>query len=160
MRRLLFFCLLALLSAPFSLAADEEEVLAIVVSNTQIGRTLNFTDLALIYRRKKLIWENGDRLQPVNLPTDNPLRRAFSHRVLSSPPEGLTQYWNAMYFHGVSPPYVLASEEAVLRFVADTPGAIGYVAACKTGARVKTLLWLLPEGTVSTQPPALKCSRD
>ena len=160
MRRLLFFCSLALLGTSFPLAADDEEVLAIVVSNTQIERTLNFTDLTLIYRRKKLVWDDGDRLQPVNLPTDNSLRRAFSQRVLGSSPEGLARYWNVMYFHGVSPPHVLASEEAVLRFVLDTPGAIGYVTACKADARVKTVLWLLPKGKVSTQPPVLNCSQD
>lgn len=160
MRRLLFFCFFVLLSASFSLVADEEEVLAIVVANTRGERVLNFADLTLIYRRKKLVWENGDRFQPVNLPTDNPLRRVFSQRVLGSSPEDLARYWNAMYFHGVSPPHVLASEEAVLRFVTDTPGAIGYVTACKADARVKIVLWLLPKGTVSTQPPVLNCPKD
>jgi ABC-type phosphate transport system substrate-binding protein len=41
-----------------------------------------------------------------------------------------------MYFHGVQPPYVLASDEAVIRFVVSTPGAIGYVSNCLADRRV------------------------
>lgn len=160
MHRLFLFWLLLLFSLTAPCAAGEEELLAVVVSHAQAGRALNPAELGLIYRRKQLVWADGTRINPANLPPDNPLRRAFSRRVLGSPPEGLTQYWNAMYFHGISPPHVLASEEAVLRFVAETPGAVGYVSACKTDARVKAVLWLLPDGEVSTQQPALKCSQD
>ncbi len=40
---------------------------------------------------------------------------------------------------GISPPHVVASQEAVMRFVANTPGVIGYVAACKVDKRVKVI---------------------
>jgi hypothetical protein len=51
-----------------------------------------------------------------------------------------------MYFHGVLPPYVLASEEAVILFVSATPGAIGYVSACipEHGVDVVLLVGELP----------------
>lgn len=160
MNRRLLFSLSLLLVLPGLSAADEAEPLVLIVANTQAGRVSGLTDLTLIYRRKKLVWVNGERLRPTNLPPDHPLRRAFSQIVLGSSPEGLAQYWNTMYFQGVSPPHVLASEEAVLRFVADTPGAIGYVSACKADARVKPALWLMPDGALTTQPPALKCSQD
>jgi ABC-type phosphate transport system substrate-binding protein len=86
--------------------------------------------ISLIFKRKQKYWENGTRIQPVNLATSNPLRRAFSQNILGHPPEALEDYWREMYFHGVLPPYVLASEEAVILFVNSTPGAIGYVSAC------------------------------
>jgi hypothetical protein len=86
--------------------------------------------ISLIFRRKQKYWENGTRIQPVNLPTSHPLRRTFSQNILGYPPEALEEYWREMYFHGVLPPYVLASEEAVILFVSATPGAIGYVSAC------------------------------
>jgi ABC-type phosphate transport system substrate-binding protein len=91
--------------------------------------------LARIFLRKQVLWENGTRIQPVNLPANHALRRAFSHAVLGSVPEGLEDYWRDMYFHGVLPPHVLASEEAVVLFVASTPGAIGYVSPCVPGLR-------------------------
>lgn len=86
--------------------------------------------ISLIFKRKQKYWENGTRIQPVNLPTTHPLRRAFSQTILGQAPEALEDYWREMYFHGVLPPYVLASEEAVILFVSSTPGAIGYVSTC------------------------------
>lgn len=158
MRKLIYSCLIALLcAAPLASRADEEDMLALIVSTHQTGRISNVSDLALVYRRKRLLWEGGGRIQPVNLPPENPLRQVFSQRVLNNTPQELSQYWSTMYFHGISPPHVLASQEAVLRFVAETPGAIGYVSACKADHRVKPVLWLLPNGDVSRQAPELKC---
>jgi hypothetical protein len=42
-----------------------------------------------------------------------------------------------MYFHGVLPPHVLESEEAVVLFVNSTPGAIGYISFCPPNLRAK-----------------------
>lgn len=158
MRKLLY-CWLALLlcAAPLTSRSEEEEVLAVIVPTSQAGRISGLADLALVYRRKRLLWEGGERMQPVNLPPEHALRRSFSQRVLNASPKGLAQYWSTMYFHGISPPHVLASEEAVLRFVAETPGAIGYVSACKVDQRVKAVLWLTPTGETLGQLPALKC---
>lgn len=96
-------------------------------------------DLALVYRRQKSAVD-GVRLQPVNLPAAHPLRRWFSQQVLGAAPEALEGYWRELYFNGVVPPFVLASEEAVIRFVAATPGAIGYVSGCLADRRVRVLL--------------------
>lgn len=154
------FCLSLLLMLPGGCQADETEPLALIVGNNSAVPVPGLSDLRLIYRRKKLTWSSGERLRPTNLPPDHPLRLVFSQQVLGASPENLVQYWNAMYFQGISPPYVLASEEAMLRFVADTPGAIGYVSACKVDPRVKPILWLMPDGTLNTHAPTLKCAQD
>jgi ABC-type phosphate transport system substrate-binding protein len=96
--------------------------------------------IAQIFRRKQNYWENGTRIQPVNLPAAHPLRRAFSQSLLGHPPEGLEDYWREMYFHGVLPPHVLASEEAVILFVSSTPGAIGYISGCIPERKVNVVL--------------------
>ncbi len=98
-------------------------------------------ELALVYRRQKTLVD-GTRVQPVNLPAAHPLRRWFSQQVLGQPPEAMEGYWRDLYFNGVVPPFVLASEEAVIRFVAATPGAIGYVSACPGDKRVRVLMQL------------------
>lgn len=99
--------------------------------------------LKRVYSRKSQLDPHGIRWIPVNLPAADPLRRAFSLAVFDALPEDLEEYWNIQYFQGINPPQVLASEEAVLRFVAATPGAMGYVRAHLVDARVKVLL-LLP----------------
>ncbi len=134
--------------------AAEGDLLAVIVQRGQSVHQMNTAELSLIFLRKKLYWADGKRMQPANLTTDNALRQHFSMRVLGGLPESQTDYWNNMYFNGVSPPFVLASQEAMLRFVAETPGAIGYVDACKADARVKVVAWIDAQGnTVSGPPP-------
>jgi ABC-type phosphate transport system substrate-binding protein len=129
----------------------EEMVAVIVPAASLLTDAPSREELASIYGRKKLFWENGARIIPVNLPAAHPLRRSFSRLVLGAPPEAMAAYWNAQYFHGIAPPYVLASEEAVLQFVATTPGAIGYVSASAVNRQVRVLL-TLPLPPVEKQP--------
>lgn len=145
--------ILGLLAFACALAAEEREIIAVIAPVSYTGKAPDASDLGLIYRRKKLLWPDGMRIQPTNLPPDGALRRTFSQRVLGKPPEALTAYWNNLYYHGITPPRVFASEEAVLRFVAETPGAIGYVQGCKPDSRVRVLFWILPDGSLSQQLP-------
>lgn len=103
---------------------------------------LHGEEVALIFQLKKRFLNDGLRIHAVNLPVMHPLRRAFSVQVLGRNPEELDAYWRDMYFHGVMPPHVLLSEEAVIRFVASTPGAIAYVSRCLVDHRVSVVLQL------------------
>lgn len=156
MRKLLF--IFALLLAPaWTMAAEGDVVLAVIIPKSQNLKVAGVADLALIFWRKKLYWAEGVRMQPVNLPTANALRRQFSLKILNTLPEDQTEYWNEMYYHGVMPPHVVSSQEAVLRYVADTPGAIGYIDACKVDARVKAIYWMTAESVFTSAPASLNC---
>ena len=152
--RLSLFCVLLLPVTPQ--AADEG--LAVIVSASH-GKSIKKDDLALIFKRKKQFWADGGKIQAVNLPASNPLRRTFSQTVLGASPEELEKYWNDLYFHGISPPFVLGSEEAVLRFVAETPGAIGYVPLCSADSRVFIALVISAAGHISDDTSAASCTR-
>jgi len=136
-----------------------EVPLAVIVHATQAKLSMGKSELAAIYRRKRNYWEDGTKIQPVNLPAENPARRTFSKAVLGYAPEELEQYWNDRYFHGVLPPYVLSSEEAVLRFVAETPGAIGYVPYCDADKRVTIVLVISAKGHVSGSAADIACPK-
>ena len=110
--------------------------IAVIVAPGNASVRLDLPDIALVYRRQRQYWPDGTRVQPVNLAADHPLRRAFSRAVFGADPAALDSYWNELYFRGVRPPYVVASNEAVLRFVSQTPGAIGYVDACLVSSAV------------------------
>jgi len=99
--------------------------------------------LRSIYLKKIFLSKYGESLIPVNLPADDPVRHAFSRSAIHMSDNQLRNYWNRRYFQGISPPYVLGSQEAVVRFVASTPGAIGYVNPCYLNPTVRQLL-LLP----------------
>lgn len=127
---------LGLLAAP----AAAERPFVVVMAAESADRAPDRDSLALIFKRKQIYWAGGGRVQAVNLPASHPLRRTFSQTVLGQLPEDMEAYWQDMYFHGVQPPFVLASEEAVLRFVAANPGAIGYVSACNADRRVVVVM--------------------
>ncbi len=113
---------------------------AVIVAADAAKHRVSRKMVSLIFRRKQTYWENGKRIQPVNLPADQPLRRAFSRCILGQEPEAMEGYWREMYFHGTLPPHVVASEEAVVLFVLTTPGAIGYVSSCPADRRVNVVL--------------------
>ena len=77
---------------------------------------------------------------PVNLPPENPLRLSLAETIFNKSAQQLQDYWNQRYFQGVAPPHVLRSQEAMVQFVAKTPGAIGYIAACCLDDRVREVL--------------------
>ncbi|MDD2759257.1 MAG: hypothetical protein PHH11_03065 [Methylomonas sp.] len=135
---LLFFLLLT----GFPVCAVEP--LAVVTAANSPLETLSLDNLKLIYQRKSQIDPEGNRWVPLNLPVADPLRRSFSLTLFSLLPEEQEDYWNVQYFNGITPPKVMASEEAVLRFVAATTGSIGYVRKQKVDNRVKVLLLLTP----------------
>ncbi|WP_374479946.1 hypothetical protein [Zoogloea sp.] len=134
-------CLAALLLGAASLAdAAELSGIAVIVAPGSTLRDLDKHELALIYKRKKRLWPDGRRIAPVNLPAGQNIRKAFSVAILGHTPEEMDDYWRDQYFHGELPPFVASSEEAVIRLVATTPGAIGYVPACLADKRVNVVL--------------------
>jgi hypothetical protein len=128
------------LSLPVAAGAAPGTTIAVIVAPEGPDLEFGRSGLKNIFLKRTLIDRSGHLLVPVNLDPEHPLRRAFSKEVLDRRPEQLQQYWNRRYFHGVSPPYVLTSQEAVVRFVATTPGGIGYVADCYVDDRVKVVL--------------------
>jgi len=134
------------------------EVLVVIVPRNHNIHQIDANELSLMFWRKKLYWADGKRVQTLNYSATNPLRLQFSLSILKSAPETQTDYWNGLYFHGISPPHVVSSQEAMLRFVADTPGAIGYIDACKLDNRVKPLVWINADHNVFYTAPELNCS--
>jgi len=142
MRRYALLLWLAwVLPAGLSAAPDngDRPALAIIVAADAPDLPAEHTRLARIYQRRLTLDRQGKRLVPVNLPAIHVLRRTLTRFLFGKTPQQLTAYWNRRYFEGVSPPYVLDSQEAVLRFVATTAGAVGYVADCRVDQRVRVV---------------------
>lgn len=123
----------------FSVPGFTEESLAVVTQRSSSLDSLTVETLKLVYLRKIMLDSNGNRWIPLNLQSSDELRQIFSLTLFKKLPEDQEDYWNEQYFNGITPPKVLASEEAVLRFVAITPGAIGYVHKNTVDDRVKVL---------------------
>ena len=115
--------------------------LAVIVHRDR-DATLGVDDLAQIFLRKRRFWPGGGAIVPVNRDAMSDARAAFTRAVFGPDARRLETYWNRQYFHGVLPPATLASDEAVKRFVAGAPNAIGYVQATAVDDSVKVLLYL------------------
>ena len=135
-----FVLLLALLLlAPAT--ADDRDRIAVIV-HPERRAELSIDDLAQIYLRRKRFWNDGAPVVPLNLSSSNSLRERFSRLVLRQNEDHLAQYWNHEYFYGIFPPATLASTEAMRRYVASDPNAIGYLPASQVDGSVRILFHL------------------
>lgn len=139
-RALLLYLPLLGVFQPMWVSATEQ--IAVIVSLAHPEEAVSRAELNRIYERRRRFWSNGTRIVPINLSAEHPVRMQFSRLVFDKSPEDMQDYWNARYFQGVSPPYALASEDAVLAFVASTPGSIGYVSARILNGKVKVITYL------------------
>jgi len=128
--------------APLCGAAAAKDEIVVIVSRDTPDFQLNPATLRDIYLKKIFLNDHNQEFIPLNLPPDHVLRRAFSVTLFNKGAQELQNYWNQRYFHGIAPPFVLGSPQAVVQFVAKTPGAIGYVTPCDLDPRVKTVLTL------------------
>jgi len=120
--------------------AFAEDLVVIVHADRDVRLTL--PEVAQIYLKKRRFWEGGKRIVPVNRDSGSAAREGFTRRVFGEDAAQLVVYWNRQYFRGVLPPATLASDEAVRRFVAREPLAIGYISARLADASVKVVLRL------------------
>ncbi|SHH03539.1 hypothetical protein SAMN04488068_2226 [Hydrocarboniphaga daqingensis] len=146
----------ALLVGPVPAAHAQEPLLAVIVAASR-GDQPSDDEIAQMFKRRKLFWRDGARVVPVNLPPDHPLRLRLQRYLLRQTADQQQEYWNEQYFHGVLPPHVLGSEEAMLRFVAGTSAAIGYLPACIADARVRAVLWIDADGALQKPDAAPAC---
>ncbi len=123
-------------------SASAEEGLVVVVHPTSRTVELATDDMAAIYLKKKRFWGNGRAIVPLNRDASSSVRTTFTQHVFGDQARRLGVYWNRQYFQGVLPPATLASDEAVKRFVAAEPNAIGYIRASVADRSVKVVLHL------------------
>lgn len=134
-----FASLVALLIGGFVLAA--ETPIVVIVHPSRQG-VLDADDVARIFLRRQRFWDDGLPIVPLNREAGSDLREAFSKRIFGVSSSALAVYWNEQYFLGTLPPATLSSSEAVKRYVASEPNAIGYIEANVADKSVRVVLEL------------------
>ncbi len=138
--RITLFLILAPILAGSSAHAGDR--LALVV-HADRADTITLETIAEIYLKKRLFWSNGEPIIPVNRDAISETRSLFTRLAFGDTARNLARYWNGQYILGVLPPATLASDEAVKRFVAAEPGAIGYIDASTVDDSVRAALYLV-----------------
>jgi ABC-type phosphate transport system substrate-binding protein len=105
--------------------ADGTEV--IVITHPSRPISLTASDLRRIFRKQRRFWDDGSPVIAINQSAATSARARFESLVFGDEAAGLPTYWNRRYFEGVFPPITFDSDEAVQRYVASKPNAIGYV---------------------------------
>lgn len=122
--------LLALVAVP---AAAQQGGYAVIVNEANSVSTLSAEEVSKIFFKKTQRWSSGLEAVPVDLPESAPVRESFSAAVLGKPVSAIRAYWLQQIFSGRSgPPPEKPSDEQVIDFVRNNPGAIGYVSAGAT----------------------------
>ena len=113
----------------------------LVIASSQVpDTTISVKQLADIYLLKQTFWADKTQVVPVNREALSAERGKFSEGVFNLSPQELAEYWNRLRFQGKLPPLVQTSDQAVLGFVRNVPGAIGYINADQVPAEVKILM--------------------
>ena len=114
--------------------------LVVIASPKVPDNAISVEQLADIYTLKKVYWANELEVVPVNREAGSPVREKFSETIFNLPPRKLAEHWYRLRFQGKFPPLIRTSDEEVLSFVHNVPGAIGYIDASKTPTGVKVLM--------------------
>lgn len=115
------------LSLPVMTGLADADIL--VIGNSQIGvSSLSEQMVGDLYLGKAVQLSSGRRIQVVDLPNGHPAREEFYTRVLGRDPAQIRAYWAKRIFTGKgTPPETRPDERAVIKWVSEAPGRIGYV---------------------------------
>ena len=119
--------------------ARAEELLIIANPSVNVTAPLSLAEIAAFYLLRTTTWPDGRRVIPVNREASSDARMTFTSGVLQEDNASLTTYWNQMHFMGKMPPVVQQSEQAMLAFIQNVPGSVGYISASTAPANVKVL---------------------
>ena len=110
---------------------------SMVIVNQGVGdTTLTKADIEKIFTGKKSKWSDGAKIIPVTLDNENDVHVEFLKKYVSKNAFQFAAYWRKMMFTGKgNPPKSFDSEQALIDYVAETSGAIGYVST--TAIKVK-----------------------
>jgi ABC-type phosphate transport system substrate-binding protein len=85
----------------------------------------------------------GDQAKPVALPDGSRLRGELNLTRLKAAPANVKSFWAQQQFAGgLQPLPTCNNDEAVIKAVAETPNAIGYVGVARVHGNVRAALKL------------------
>ena len=134
--RMVVFGVLMLASMGNSLAGDVK-----VIANAAINSaSISDNELRSVFLLQRKTLKDGTAVEPV-LQKRGPVHDAFCRQFLSRDGEEIRIYYDGIVFTGKgSMPKQLNSDADVVKYVAHTPGAIGYVSSSASADGVKVLM--------------------
>ena len=112
----------------------------VIVNNSVNVEGLSTKELSNIFLKKKIEWSDGSSIKAVDLNSDSSIRIKFTNDIHNKNINAIKIYWQKQIFSGRNvPPVEKISDDEVLEFVKNNPGAIGYVSDKADLKGVKTV---------------------
>ncbi|WP_207679017.1 hypothetical protein [Desulfonema magnum] len=90
-------------------------------------KVLSEKEVRQIFMRKKMKWADNSVIKPAVL-EDTEIHDAFLEQHVGRSRSKWRAYWKKMVFTGRGlPPKTFESQKELVRYVAETPGAVGYI---------------------------------
>ncbi len=132
---IVFQCIVFLLMIGGSAFAD-----VLVITNKAVSeKGLSKEDLKGVFLGKKKKWKDKSKIHFVTL-KDPDVHQTFLKAYVKKSEKQYANYWRKMVFTGKGKiPKSFETTEELMEYVANTPGAIGYIDKNTTAVNVKTI---------------------
>jgi ABC-type phosphate transport system substrate-binding protein len=139
-RKAVTFALFTVLVVAVPVAASSQGF-KIVANEANASDAISKQELSNVFMKKKNTWSDGLPVLPVDQAADSATRHGFSRVIFGRDASAIKTYWQRQIFSGKGvPPPEMGSDDAVLSYVREHPGAIGYVSSsADVGPGVKVL---------------------
>ena len=112
----------------------------VVIGNPANANRLDKEQVSKIFLGKTREFPDGKPAKPVDQAEGRQAREEFLSKILHKTEPALESYWSTIVFTGNgSPPDALADDDAVKKFVAENPKAVGYIDRKAVDSSVKIL---------------------
>jgi hypothetical protein len=120
-------------------AAGAHDVVLVANKGVKISEITN-ADLRAIFLGTKTRFSDGSHAVPVTL-KGGPVHEVFLRNYVGEDPEEFRSQWRKVVFTGEGAmPKAFDSESSLIEYVADTPGAVGYVSRISSQGGVRILV--------------------
>ena len=100
----------------------------VIVNKENSVTKLSKADISKMLLKKVSKWEDGQKVLPIDQKADSRVRKNFSKVIHKKSVVAILAYWQKKIFTGKGvPPVEKRTNNDVIKFVKDNPGAIGYV---------------------------------
>lgn len=135
MKKIILLTILVLLGLK-----EADAQIAVIANKSVPIDKINKSKLELIYTLQLAKWNDGTRINPVNIKQKSDLKGDF-FKYLGRSSSELKKLWMRLFLTGeAKAPKAVETEQAVLETVAKTPGAIGYINIKNVTPDVKVLM--------------------
>jgi ABC-type phosphate transport system substrate-binding protein len=112
----------------------------VIVNTSNSTSSISKKDISDLFMKKKIKWDNGTAVMPVDLGASSKVRETFSQEIHGKSVGAIRSAWQQAAFSGTgSAPPEKTGDAEVIDYVKKNPGAIGYVTTSTKTEDVKVI---------------------